>query len=778
MPAPDHSAEKESGIESESDSGNETISSENVDILTSTLQDFTSPPRDVLGACGLSPVVAGGVDVIFDGNDIDAFIASVTIPPPPADSGSGADDIAAVPPPGSPPRENSGESTPHYDTPPEIVDAAINYGSTSQDYSYLPPPPEDEDTPCEGFGEELPPIPPSMDPLQTFSEEDSWEHLLITQNMQTHLLEDDFAQYVIPPPPDDGEKRLSLGDIPIVPPVDLKSPSPLAEGAIPQNIPQTILEEKAGTNHVENAEDESSVVKEKIEGGASIKERIQELKGSFGAKDKDRPLNLMRPKEPPPAPPTACNRSISEPHGEGKRKQPPPPPRRQSSYDSSTGSTVTSPVDETHKLSIELNLACSNWQDETRSADSSPLHRVAELYAHSRVHNSMGTLPRLRPGRGVRNPPPPPPRRSSMPGSSITETGSGSSEGSTSSLDKTGRPNFEKYKLPVGRRDYENVYTPQHSSGGPTLTRKAHSMVIPKSAFLGEEVVPEEAEVSKSLAEPPTSETEMDADSLVSASLQELPSGSQTVEALRLHHEQLVAESSSLFDPVKPESKFNSFKSKLKAYVSPSVHRKQYSTPKSTNGKANKDKSGGKTGLSGDPFEPQKSDYLNSGSSPLKNNVGRSNTFNTSSTIPRPYGSPRNSPGLQRHSSFSEREKVERTPSTFKTFLGDKGAARTESNISRTSSSSGSAPPSPRKSSPCLGQSVGLSRASSGSSNGSQGSNSPRVSRSAPGTPRSGASSCSTASLNATDNSLLASLHKARAELKPIASPELKVRFY
>jgi hypothetical protein len=73
---------KESGIESESDSGNETISCENVDASTASYQEFlANAPSDAFGQRCSSKKLPVDLDAL----DIDAFIASVTVPPPPKD---------------------------------------------------------------------------------------------------------------------------------------------------------------------------------------------------------------------------------------------------------------------------------------------------------------------------------------------------------------------------------------------------------------------------------------------------------------------------------------------------------------------------------------------------------------------------------------------------------------------------------------------------------------------------------------------------------------------
>ena len=78
---------KESGIESESDSGNETISCETVDTSSAGYKEFlANAPSDAFGQRCSSRKLPVDLDTL----DIDAFIASVTVPPPPKDDSSRA----------------------------------------------------------------------------------------------------------------------------------------------------------------------------------------------------------------------------------------------------------------------------------------------------------------------------------------------------------------------------------------------------------------------------------------------------------------------------------------------------------------------------------------------------------------------------------------------------------------------------------------------------------------------------------------------------------------
>ncbi len=300
----------ESGIESETDSGNETISSENVDMSggwPETQLDFALPK--------VAEEIPGISSKEGDMDDIDAFIASVTVPPPPKDS---PEDLP--PPPVHTGRQNS-------------TKRSVSTGSDD----VFPPPPDSDDI-CETV--EIP------DP-----EGEPWEHLVAVAPPLDGALEEEYAKYVIPPPPSCEETAL-LGDIVIVPPVSIKTP------VSDKGSPTLEFIQKRNNRRVEmrRSPPENGVLR-------AVVRPVQSLKDE-------------------------------------NRYGPPLPPKRISSVEST--SCRASPSEPSAKLA---NLW---WHSDIRSADSSPVHRGKDL--REALGGSTGTLNRRRGGV----PPPPPPRRSSM----------------------------------------------------------------------------------------------------------------------------------------------------------------------------------------------------------------------------------------------------------------------------------------------------------------------------------------------------------------------------
>ena len=359
--------ERESGIESETDSGNETISSENVDFhgcgLTESLASQTEFP-------GLTCVTERTMIPSFPETttpsthiqDIDAFIASVTVPPPPKDS----PEEFELPPPPAPEAEDKGDKTP--------------VAGLHDDHVFFPPPPE-------------------MAGSSPMPRTPSWQKLISMQGTSINQsLEEEFAKLVIPPPPN-GKATELIGDIWIVPPVDLKTPSPLSENGSPPNI----TDEKARNQK----SDLFSSLPESLIRTMTVRAEIEKERKAADLTDpalafeklsiKERIANLESPKLQ-------------------RASKPPRPPQRCSSENTPTSDGPSEPHTQ-----IEVNPRRPFlWRpNEVRSADSSPVHRGKDFPPSpsplSSRTESTGTL-----NRNKKVPPPPPPRRSSMPVSEIT----------------------------------------------------------------------------------------------------------------------------------------------------------------------------------------------------------------------------------------------------------------------------------------------------------------------------------------------------------------------
>ena len=362
---------KESGIESESDSGNETISCETVDTSSAGYREFlANAPSDAFGQRCSSRKLPVDLDTL----DIDAFIASVTVPPPPKDD----------------PVE------------PQIAHNAV------------------------GPSVEAEPL-----VLHRMSagavEEPLWRQLLVTAPMSPVMsmsqdLEEEFAKLVTPPPP--SSTVAELRDIAIVPPVDVKTPSPvLGESSftavefrngspggvadVTANVPPLDLSDMSS-----NVKTLSSPATNDTNSAAKLSSiGTGEYKRSVSASDVERLGS--RPRSKPPVPPKRF--SSLDANSTSSSSTPASSPRGSvHSVDSASGSTAP----QTNDSNIEnLQQRLRFWRptDVAKPCCNPALPNglQATLAQNGAALNSssqgLGSLTRPK-----KKPPPPPPRRSSM----------------------------------------------------------------------------------------------------------------------------------------------------------------------------------------------------------------------------------------------------------------------------------------------------------------------------------------------------------------------------
>ena len=661
--------EKESGIESESDSGNETISSENVDfsssgfheLLGSSAMDFSRINEEQ------SAAIASDMNA-----DIEAFIARVAVPPPPRDSPEPpmeegnrvivGDDRGIV-------GDNRGNAD------QKIVQGEMSSeGSISGDLSANPQKhsPKQEDGAVAAKSET--PFMINSPPLSLNRDvKDSWQ--------SCQLLDEEIARLVIPPPPVSDSPTLE--DIPIVPPVDVKSPSPISESSSPSHSESSPLSIKRSPPNFQksptHSERSPSLSDDSPPNRNGVKLTRSHQLYDIAHVDRSPPSgagNTMqnvsmagppqRPCIPPPIPPIEHQRSNSVPCDMTVTKpKPPVPPKRLSSLESPSGvrlgsSAPASPTTQSldggignqesrsmetspHKMPLWRPTAVSQ---STRTVDDIAMNTngvmksVSELYANKLV-NTMGTLPRQK-GAQKTPPPPPPPRRSSMvtPQQSTSNVTIKSSTAGDLSLRYAGA-------LDAVKRNYKNIFqAPTQSdlatggaggsqfvdngvvSSAKSVSSPGHGTICTEQ-FTQKKSEPER-EKAKSNTHRPLTKTNS------------APTGTVTAMVEKIHSQESVE-----CDPAKM---------KLKAYISPTIQRRQVEylenacrEPVSTPG-----------------------DYIYVGSP----KVGRSQTFNTDT--------PKGSPQVHRHSSFTKGG--ERSPSPFRTFLGDQHAQLAVENSDEPSS--------------------------------------------------------------------------------------------
>ena len=379
------------GVESETDSGNETISSENVEMAGAGWpESLPSHPPEF-------PVTEPPPRPDLDLQDIDAFIASVRVPPPPSEAKS-PDDLDLPPPP-----------------PSLIADLDKTPTETLNPQESFPPPPDVVAQAQETSGI-------TVDP--------DWTNPEVVPLPDNVNLEDEYASLIIPPPPANSETA-SLQEIPIVPPVNVKTPSPPESGTV-------VLRESSKTLTVsekETAEKKRRSLIELEESGPKVSELTKTLQQQSSSKQKAENSSKV-----PVRKTLSATAKVKRPS-----VQPPPPPTRLHSYPGTESQSLpSSPPDDTTGLQsdgkhsphvlMEGTLKPSHllWKTmETKSADNSPVHKPNRLI-DEQLRGSTGTLIRNKKGR---LPPAPPPRRSSIPVHSPTSTTI--SHGKSSSVDST-----------------------------------------------------------------------------------------------------------------------------------------------------------------------------------------------------------------------------------------------------------------------------------------------------------------------------------------------------
>ena len=199
------SEEKESGIESGNDSGNETFSSDVFDSAVTPTNENSDPalaqhrPSTLVGRIPKPDLPAD--------SDIDALIAKLVVPPPPLDTPI-VDDSAS-------PAETLPEVAEYMD-----ANTAQDQGETHENMAFP-----------------LPPLPVSHIP----------EHGAISH--------EDFSDLVIPPPPSNGE-HINISDIPMVPPVDV---SPVKDGELydPNHVREKLEKEHIAEKYAIKMQDSS-----------------------------------------------------------------------------------------------------------------------------------------------------------------------------------------------------------------------------------------------------------------------------------------------------------------------------------------------------------------------------------------------------------------------------------------------------------------------------------------------------------------------------------------
>ncbi len=460
------------GVASDTDSGNETISSENVEpagggpggwpeSLPAHPPEYAitePPPRPELHL-----------------QDIDAFIASVRVPPPPS-SAKSPDDLDLPPPP--PSLVTDADKTPTAETASRPVSGAN-----------FPPPPD---------------VVPHVDATQSRGARNGASVTSASTHAQWKpaepevpspdnvSLEDEYASLVIPPPPSSSETE-ALGEIPIVPPVNVKTPSPPESTTVilrerdSKRSSLTVSEKEAAENKRQSLIDleetgPSVAALAKTLQQSSVKQRSDESPGSSNK-------GTMSPSgEPLKARP----RRSSEGKAKRPKVQPPPPPTRLNSYPGTSQSLPSSPPDDVTVSRVSPAAPAPSGQKrspyvllegtvkpshlllwrptETKSADNSPVHKPS-TGLDEQLRGSTGTLTRNKKGM---LPPAPPPRRSSIPVPQSPPSSSVPvSHAKSRSVDSTPSHSSvvveEKYKA-LSNINYVNVFEAQSSaqnSAGP-----------------------------------------------------------------------------------------------------------------------------------------------------------------------------------------------------------------------------------------------------------------------------------------------------------------------
>lgn len=630
---------------------------------------------------------------VMDDSDIDAFIARVTVPPPPKDSPPEANHL---PPPHPATAQLTGGGQGKLKQYGKTKKSYIGHDDLNNldDEVFFPPPPE-------------------MVLASSVPKTPSWEKLLTMQGSDINqTLEEEYAKLVIPPPPVGDSTTVLLGDITIVPPVDVKTPSPSSDHEAVPMISEALL--KGGDKEPLPTEDS---VKNDVIRCMQIKAEIEKEMKTVDMNDpihaferlsiKERIATLESPKlqraaKPPPHP-------VVSRHNSNDSNGTPPPPHSPSSQ-------------QTH---IEVNPRRPFlWRPtEVRSADSSPVHRGKDFPPSpsplSTRTESTGTL-----NRNKRVPPPPPPRRSSMPATELTNE-SPSPPGHNGFIDSSNKDNsprtffeeirakahaIENRKKNTLRISASHVHSNSETAinelggsdnGGLSPGPVQHFSSSTSATPITESCPTDHFRVNSKYYKTPASHTS----SLDNAELEKVrryrvpetkrnPRSASAIDLRRGSYEppqkdyytKASSGKSKRAQKDEDEEAFDldgSF-SKFKGKRSPSFTRKLLAFEFKKEKKEKQDRMwANSSDASSDAGE---SDTTGSTGSPKS--VGRSNTFATGGS-PRLSGSPRSSPVVHRHASLSKM--ADRALSPLRNLFGGGDRDRTSS----TESDAGSAPSSP-----------------------------------------------------------------------------------
>ena len=418
------------GMESETDSGNETISSENVDMPgTGWPESLPSHPPEY-------SVTEPPPRPELDLQDIDAFIASVTVPPPPSDAKS-PDDLDLPPPP-----------------PSLIADLDKTPTETVNTSDPFPPPPDV--------------VAQTQETSGSTTVEPEWSTPKTVPLPDNLKLEDEYASLIIPPPPANSETE-ALREIHIVPPVSVKTPNP------PGNVVLRKSKKTLTASENETAEKKRKSLIELEESGPKVAELAKTLQQS----------SKKKPEGPQKQP---VRKTVSASKVQRPKVQPPPPPSRLHSYPGTESQSLpSSPPDDTtapqtgekHSGYVlkEGTMKPSHllWRPmETKSADNSPVHKPNKIM-DEQLRGSTGTLTRNKNGMLA---PAPPPRRSSIPVHSPTSTTFNHDK--SSSVDSTPYHSNngveEKYKT-LSNINYVNIFEAQSCAQSTTKPDRSVSKI-------------------------------------------------------------------------------------------------------------------------------------------------------------------------------------------------------------------------------------------------------------------------------------------------------------
>ncbi len=337
---------EENAQESETDSGNETISSE---VSASAGQDLGLDGQlTVIGPLHTAQPVYGGTQ--FDTQDIDAFIASMTVQPPPRDDGDAVPDI---------PHSEQGLEALH-------CESGSVKARNKKD--------------------------PILDALL------GSRHGIDAEPV---AMGDDLAQWIIPPPPQSEAEEVL--DIPIVPPVAQYIPEVIENGGSESHSTADIRDvNESPAIKMPVVESSSPVVTSSPSATASFPSNLPVTHQRSLSSPAESTATEVKAK--PPVPP---KHYVSQEPSVSAVSVSKSFPYKELVPQSAASSAPTSPTSPLPAGAVSTCRAgAANQITATRSADSSPMHQP-----YNKLQNGMGTFPR---SRKRSTPPPPPPRRSSM----------------------------------------------------------------------------------------------------------------------------------------------------------------------------------------------------------------------------------------------------------------------------------------------------------------------------------------------------------------------------